>query len=191
MMLAVWILGSTFVFSENSLDIYVEGKVNQGKAYAINYPMNVDVKKADLIMDFDIYSFYYNQEVFLYAYVGNFPSLKMAEQKKAKLDIRYFNGLKHRALTVKNDDKTQSQEVLVYLVSDLPWPMFIHFWYNDLSDDLTKIATEIIESTSATFKLPKSSYVIQTISNTWTNTGRLIQDLLNKLTSSNSTPIQY
>jgi hypothetical protein len=57
-----------------------------------------------------------------------------------------INGLAVQRIRVKDEDSRVRTEVLISFSKSQDWPMFMHFWYENLPPNLERIAEEIIAS---------------------------------------------
>jgi hypothetical protein len=117
----------------------------ENEFFTISYPKGIAIKKETPVEDFDIYYFNYQKKSILKAYVGNHPSLIYKDYGNVKKERGNINGLNYEA-NIINDPKnnTETGEYIIKLNYD--WPAFIHFWYEELDNNILNEVKRIITS---------------------------------------------
>jgi hypothetical protein len=121
-----------------------------GDGFTLVHPKSVRIEKEPRIMDFDIYRFIYQGEVFLSAYVGNQPNARFdGPAVSAGRTDGVVNGLPYQRADIQNTDGTWCTQVLIRFMDGRAWPAFVHFWYSGLAPRSKPVAEAIIASIKA------------------------------------------
>ncbi|MHC4153794.1 MAG: tetratricopeptide repeat protein [Planctomycetota bacterium] len=113
------------------------------EGFSLKHPTYITINKETPVEDFNIYTFVHKRKTFLSAYVGNQPSFTAGGHVETGVSA---NGLAVQRISTKEKDGTIRTQVLISFSENQDWPMFMHFWYQNLPANLEGIAEEIIAS---------------------------------------------
>jgi hypothetical protein len=124
----------------------------QGLGFTVQLPVGIAVRKSELV-DFDTYEFSRSADgtVLLGAYAGNAPDFPQSVPSNANEGIKRINGL--RATSYRWTDAAGRFHA-VLLIELAPrgivrFPLYVHYWYHDLTGPDAALSDGIIESTVA------------------------------------------
>ena len=124
-----------------------------GLGFTVQLPAGIAVKKSEMV-DFDIYEFSRTADgpILLGAYAGNAPDFPRSVPGNANEGIKQINGL--RATSYRWTDAAGRFHA-VLLIELAPrgvvrFPLYVHYWYHDLTGTDAALSDGIIESTVAT-----------------------------------------
>ena len=124
-----------------------------GLGFTVQLPDGIAVKKSEMV-DFDTYEFSRTADgtELLGAYAGNAPDFPQSVPSNANEGIKRINGL--RATSYRWTDAAGRFHA-VLLIELAPrgivrFPLYVHYWYHDLTGPDAALSDGIIESTVAT-----------------------------------------
>ncbi|MFW9894052.1 MAG: hypothetical protein ACFFFO_17745 [Candidatus Thorarchaeota archaeon] len=109
----------------------------------MKYPPNVTIEKETPVEDFNTYKFVHKRKTFFSAYFGNQQSFSAGGRVEKGVSA---NGLIIQRVRAKEKKATIRIELLVGFSKDWGRPMFMHFWFHNLSANLEETAEQIIAS---------------------------------------------